>query len=107
MIGARGVGVLAYLPCQRAHVGDDLPHLLWWNLPAKRRHAVWAALHDSRVDVLRRLAVYPLVIHQRRTDCPSPVGVAALAVEPLVKLLALGNGVGIRRVRELRLLGWR
>ena len=46
-------------------------------------------------NVLRRAAVNPLVVYERRSHAAAAIGMAADAVVPLVKPLAFGHGPGV------------
>src|SRR3954462_8139155 len=87
-------------------MGRDLPDRLVGYPVAERGHAVRPALHDGRVDVLDLTAVEPLVVHQRRPDIAPAMGMAAVAVEPRVKLLALRQVEGVLLDRPV-LPSWR
>src|SRR3989442_1462595 len=75
-----GRGFLLGQPPHAPHERRQLPHLVVRDSPHERRHAVRPPLHDRRVDLLRPVAVEPLVVHQRRPYAPAAVGVATGAV---------------------------
>src|SRR5690348_6148467 len=83
MVAASGRYVGAQLSAERAHVGNDLPSLVLGNASAPCWHAIRTALHDAGEDVGRLASIDPLVVHQRRTNSATPIGVAAYAIELL------------------------
>ena len=94
VITSRGRG-LRLEPAHGAHIGGELPDLIVRYLAAERRHPVWAAFANGLDDVLQRTAVDPAIIHEGRPEIAAAVGVAAIAVEPRVKALALTDMVGV------------
>src|SRR5689334_6109088 len=94
-----GANGLALQAAQRAHIGDELPHLIVGNLAAERGHPVRPTFDDCREDVLRIAAVDPLVVSEWRSDSTAPMGVAARAVHLIEQPLPFGNGVRVVLVR--------
>src|SRR5205085_11273118 len=72
----------------------------------ERRHAIGPSLHDGGVDVLRRAAVDPLLIHEWWTHPSAAIRVTAGAVVPTEQPLSFRDGVrvvlvGIGHVRRV------
>src|SRR5689334_567143 len=93
--------VLAGELAQRPYVGHQLPDVIVRDVAAVGRHAVGAPRDDRVVDVLRLMAVDPLVVHQGRPHAAAAVGVAAGAVVPLEQTLALVELVRVGLVGRL------
>jgi hypothetical protein len=60
---------------------------------AEGRHALRPALDDGPEDDARAAAVNPLVIHQRRTDGSTAIGVTSRAIELVEQLFASANDI--------------
>src|SRR5437868_2085206 len=90
-----GRSVDARLSRHAAYICGELPYLIGSDLAAKRRHSVGPALNNCRVNLLGTTAVDPLVIHQRDAHAAATMGVAADAVECLIKPFPFRNGIGV------------
>src|SRR5690242_20265210 len=72
-VRARWRNISRELPAHRAHISNQLPHLVVGNLPREAGHAVWTALHNVGVNLFWAAAINPLCIHQRRADAAPAV----------------------------------
>src|SRR5690606_41971783 len=83
------------MAAQAAHVSHELPDLVILNPSAKRWHSVRSTLNNAGEHLFRPASVNPFSIKQRRTFIAAAMRMAADTIEKTVKLLTLGNCVGI------------